>query len=325
MKSIKVHDFGSENSFKQKFVKPIEASLDDDCNLYEYQKRQGEECRNKLQEMINPFILQRRKDEVLGDRLPKKTVYAMWIHLSEEQRQAYVNECGTDRDEDSDNDSDDDCENCHRDDCKVDSKDGRREDEREDDRKDIEAAAEAAGLKVNNKNFRAIQMIVRLMWICVHPILMKPYRGERLKEKIMRHPKIDEFIEESPKLSVLVRFVDKMKNEGHRPLFFSKFTTTLTVAEEVLRIKGFNIARIDGNTNESQRHNFNGGVGDALLLTTGAGGVGLNLVGANRVIILDPAWTPAADNQAIDRVHRIGQTQEVEVFFLIGAGAIGEF
>jgi len=69
-----------------------------------------------------------------------------------------------------------------------------------------------------------------------------------------------------------------------------------------------------------------GGSGDydVLLLSTKAGGVGIHIVHANRVIIFDPDWTPSNDNQVMDRLHRIGQQRKVECYYLIAAGTVGE-
>ena len=118
------------------------------------------------------------------------------------------------------------------------------------------------------------------------------------------------------------------RKNGHRALIFSQSTRMLNIIEDTLQ--GVNLSRIDGSTREKERQrlvdDFNSGTGsvDAMLLTTKAAGIGLTLVGADRVVVYDPSWTPAEDAQAVDRCYRIGQTKPVQVFRLITAGTVEE-
>ncbi len=131
---------------------------------------------------------------------------------------------------------------------------------------------------------------------------------------------------ESSKLDALRERIRELIAEGHRALVFSQFTSYLDIVESDLGAHGIGFARLDGSTPRR------GGVVDAFregdepvfLISLKAGGVGLTLTEASYVFLLDPWWNPAAERQAIDRTHRIGQTRPVTVYRLIAAGTIEE-
>ena len=134
--------------------------------------------------------------------------------------------------------------------------------------------------------------------------------------------------------SVKVRFalgmVRRLYTEGHRTLIFSNSTRFLDIIERELQRTDLSFLRIDGSVSSSkERQNrvdsFNADAGIAtFLLTTKAGGVGITLTGADRVIMMDPSWNPTVDNQAVDRVYRIGQTRDVIVYRLVTVGTVEE-
>ena len=115
---------------------------------------------------------------------------------------------------------------------------------------------------------------------------------------------------------------------GHRILVFSQFTSMLSIISGMLRMSGIAHFYLDGNIKSRERLNmvneFNGGACDVFLISLKAGGTGLNLTGADVVIHYDPWWNLAAQNQATDRAHRIGQTKSVTVFKLIAKNTIEE-
>ena len=135
----------------------------------------------------------------------------------------------------------------------------------------------------------------------------------------------------SCKMQFLRKLLQQFRNEGHRVLIFSKWRTTLDLIEEaVLEGSESRWLRLDGKVKDPiERHRrvrlFNKkkkyGV---FLLTTQVGGVGLTLTGANRVVIFEPAWNPASDNQAVDRACRIGQKQQVVIYRLITCNTLEE-
>merc|ERR1711957_658603 len=129
-----------------------------------------------------------------------------------------------------------------------------------------------------------------------------------------------------------------VRAEGHRVLIFSMSKKNLDLIEEIIQ-SGYldkdedgdhvKYMRIDGNTEISERESmcneFNKDTKQFLgLLTTKVGGMGLNLAGADRAIIMDPDWNPANDNQAVDRIFRIGQKRDVIVYRLVTMGGIEE-
>ncbi|MCD8224131.1 MAG: hypothetical protein LUC99_04665 [Clostridiales bacterium] len=111
-------------------------------------------------------------------------------------------------------------------------------------------------------------------------------------------------------------------------LLFSQFTSMLALLEEDLKAEGIPYYILTGSTSKEKRiqlvHQFNEGDVPVFLISLKAGGNGLNLTGADVVIHYDPWWNLAAQNQATDRTHRIGQTRQVTVYRLILKGTIEE-
>jgi SNF2 family DNA or RNA helicase len=117
-----------------------------------------------------------------------------------------------------------------------------------------------------------------------------------------------------------------MVEEGRRILVFSQFTALLDLVEPLLREAGISHVRLDGSTSDRGTvvRSFQEGEAPVFLLSLKAGGTGLNLVGADTVVFLDPWWNPAAEAQAMDRAHRIGQSKPVFVYKLVARGTVEE-
>ncbi|WP_449408255.1 DEAD/DEAH box helicase [Microbacterium maritypicum] len=130
----------------------------------------------------------------------------------------------------------------------------------------------------------------------------------------------------SRKLDVLLERVEELQAEGHRALVFSQFTSFLDLAQERLASAGIPFARLDGSTRRRQEvvDGFTTGEQPVFLISLKAGGFGLTLTQADYVFLLDPWWNPAAEEQAIDRTHRIGQTEQVFVYRMVSTGTIEE-
>ncbi|MDT0157192.1 DEAD/DEAH box helicase [Microbacterium sp. ARD32] len=130
----------------------------------------------------------------------------------------------------------------------------------------------------------------------------------------------------SSKLDVLIEHVQELRAEGHRALVFSQFTSFLDLAEERLTAAGIAHVHLDGSTRNRTEviDGFKDGEQPVFLISLKAGGFGLTLTEADYVFLLDPWWNPAAEAQAIDRTHRIGQTRRVFVYRLIASGTIEE-
>ena len=135
---------------------------------------------------------------------------------------------------------------------------------------------------------------------------------------------------EAAKTAALVKLLDEIKSKGSRPLIFSQWKIVLDILEWVLRDRGHVFVRLDGSTDVEERQqicdafNRDGSEIFCFLLSTRAGGQGLNLTGADTVIIHDCDFNPQIDRQAEDRCHRLGQTRPVTVHRLVTAGTVDE-
>jgi superfamily II DNA or RNA helicase len=128
------------------------------------------------------------------------------------------------------------------------------------------------------------------------------------------------------KLDALAEQLSDIAGGGHRALVFSQFTRFLALARARLEQEGVGYCYLDGRTRQRQRvlERFRAGDEPVFLISLKAGGSGLNLTEADYCFLLDPWWNPAAENQAIDRTHRIGQTRPVNVYRLIARDTIEE-
>lgn len=153
--------------------------------------------------------------------------------------------------------------------------------------------------------------LMRLRQICDTPALfMEDYKGD------------------SGKLDSLRDLLSQIAEGNHRVLIFSQFRGMLDRIEEELPQLGLTSFKITGSTPSQDRQemtkSFNQGERDVFLISLKAGGVGLNLTGADTVILVDLWWNPAVESQAIGRAHRMGQEQAVEVYRLVTRGTIEE-
>ncbi|XP_074133782.1 DNA excision repair protein ERCC-6-like [Sminthopsis crassicaudata] len=140
----------------------------------------------------------------------------------------------------------------------------------------------------------------------------------------------ESLMKESGKVIFLMALLKRLKDEGHQTLVFSQSRKLLDIIEHLLKKENFKTLRIDGTVThlpERQRRIdlFQQSQGASVfLLTSQVGGVGLTLTAASRVVIFDPSWNPATDAQAVDRVYRIGQKENVVVYRLITCGTVEE-
>ncbi len=128
------------------------------------------------------------------------------------------------------------------------------------------------------------------------------------------------------KIDTLVDMLGEVIDEGHRALVFSQFTGFLALVRDRLQTEKIRFAYLDGATRKRDEvvAGFREGDAPVFLISLKAGGFGLNLTEADYVFILDPWWNPAAENQAIDRTHRIGQVRPVNVYRLVATRTIEE-
>lgn len=156
-----------------------------------------------------------------------------------------------------------------------------------------------------------LAQLTRLRRFCCHPSLVLP----------------DEHLP-SAKMEALVDLLSNLKESSHRALVFSQFTDYLAIVRKVIDAHGWSHLYLDGSTPAKERerlvNGFQSGEGDFFVISLKAGGTGLNLTAADYVILLDPWWNPAVENQAADRAHRIGQKNPVTVYRLIASHTVEE-
>ena len=132
----------------------------------------------------------------------------------------------------------------------------------------------------------------------------------------------------SAKLEAFAETLDELLANQHKVLVFSQFVMHLKLIEDYLGKTGIAYQYLDGSTPAKARAEritaFQAGQGDVFLISLKAGGIGLNLTAADYVIHMDPWWNPAAEDQASDRAHRIGQTRPVTIYRLVTKGTIEE-
>ncbi len=181
----------------------------------------------------------------------------------------------------------------------------------------IESARDIATKSVATQGFEKSRMVIltlilRLRQICCHPIIAQVDLGHR---------------NVSGKMELLKETLAELLSGGHKVLIFSQFVSMLNFMEDYLKREDIAYAYLDGSSKDRQgeveRFNQDPNL-KVFLLSLKVGGVGLNLTSADTVIIYEPWWNPAVENQAIDRVHRIGQNNSVLAYRLITKGTIEE-
>ena len=227
-----------------------------------------EEYYKIVKDKVAPFILRRRKEDVLKD-LPEKFEVIMTTEMSPEQRKLY-------------------------------------------DAFRLKAKEELKSKDGGSHVMEVLSIITRLRQICVDPSTF-----------------VENFTGESGKITMLKEIIENKMKDGHRFLIFSQFVSALNIVKEEIEKMGIKYFMITGDTSAKDRlqicNDFNNDEDyKIVLISLKAGGTGLNLVGADVVIHLDPWWNYSAQNQASDRAHRIGQTRTVEVIKLIAENSIEE-
>lgn len=240
------------------------------------------EAAARLRALIEPFVLRRRKAEVLID-LPAKFENIRYVPLSREQRRLY-----------------DGAEQRLREDLNA----QKRQNASRANRRGHIPDAEKSAVEV-------LAELTRLRQIALDPALVfENYKGG------------------AEKLGVIMELVDEAMEAGRKVLIFSQFTSYLDVLSAELDRRGIGHFAITGATPKRERvrlvNEFNGDETPVFLVSLKAGGTGLNLTGASVVVHADPWWNAAAQNQATDRAHRIGQTQVVSVHKVIAKDTVEE-
>ncbi|KAK2625213.1 hypothetical protein QTJ16_005582 [Diplocarpon rosae] len=188
--------------------------------------------------------------------------------------------------------------------------------------KDIDAVNGAGGKRESKT--RLLNIVMQLRKCCNHPYLFEgaepgpPYTTE------------EHIITNAGKMVMLDRLLVRLKKQGSRVLIFSQMSRLLDILEDYCVFREFKYCRIDGGTAHEDRisaiddYNRPDSEKFVFLLTTRAGGLGINLTSADIVVLYDSDWNPQADLQAMDRAHRIGQTKQVVVYRFVTENAIEE-
>lgn len=273
---------GPYTRFRERFELPI-AGGDEDAAV-------------RLRGLIGPFLLRRRKADVLAD-LPEKLETVVYAELHGEQRRLYdaheqqLRERLTEQ-------------------KRVKGGRGRAVPSTPQARNARDVAS-AAGDDFTKHRVEVLAELTRLRLLCCDPALVYGnYTGP------------------AAKLQVVVDLVESAVEGGEKVLVFSQFTSFLQLISEALDARRIAHFSITGATPKRTRvelaEAFNRDDTPAFLVSLKAGGTGLNLTGASVVVLADPWWNAAAENQATDRAHRIGQTRAVSVQKVIAKGTIEE-
>merc|ERR1719412_3531360 len=241
----------------------------------------------RLHKVLRPFLLRRLKKDV-ESQLPDKVEYIIKCEMSGLQRTLYtqMQEKGI---------------------MKTEQTGGKRK----------------SGAKA------LLNTIMQLRKLCNHPFMFQHIEESYTNHTGMRDLGPDIY-RSSGKFELIDRILPKMKESGHRILMFCQMTTCMTIIEDYFNYKGYKFLRLDGMTKADDRaeqlKQFNNPNSDIFifLLSTRAGGLGLNLQTADTVIIFDSDWNPHQDLQAQDRAHRIGQKNEVRVLRLMVVNSVEE-
>ena len=236
-------------------------------------EKQGDTFRHQqLIQRIKPFMLRRRKDEVVKD-LPAKTEIIRKVEFAQDQRDLY-------------------------------------ESVRLSMEKKVRKIVDAQG--INRSQIIILDALLKLRQICCAPSLLKLTQAKKVKQ--------------SAKLEDLMEFLPSLIEEGRRILLFSTFTSMLSLVEKELDKQKIPHVILTGQTKDRKTpiNRFQHKEVPLFLISLKAGGIGLNLTAADTVIHYDPWWNPAAEQQATDRAHRIGQKNPVFVYKMIVEGTVEE-
>ena len=267
--------------------------------LAEFGNLKSADMTQRLQAKIQPFLLQRKKAEVLAHLVPAKEETIISVELTKLQKETY----------------------------------------RAVYEKNLAILSGGGGDKKNVPTLTNVHMELRKC--CNHPFLVQGVEDRVTRQIGNEYNKLmDYLILSSGKMVFLDKLLEKLWKEKSKILIFSQFTMMLDLIEDYLRWRGYMFERLDGAVKTQQRQEaidrfnktpspeeeaeegFSGSF--VFLLSTKAGGVGLNLTAANYVLLFDHDWNPQNDLQAQARCHRIGQTKEVQIFRLITRGTYEE-
>ncbi|XP_063377859.1 chromodomain-helicase-DNA-binding protein Mi-2 homolog isoform X1 [Cydia fagiglandana] len=243
-----------------------------------------EEQVKRLHEMLGPHMLRRLKADVLKN-MPTKSEFIVRVELSPMQKKYY--------------------------------------------KYILTRNYEALNPKSGGQTVSLLNVMMDLKKCCNHPYLF-PVAAEEAPLGTHGNYDTSALIKASGKLVLLAKMLHKLKEQGHRVLIFSQMTKMLDILEDFLEGAGYKYERIDGGitgpTRQEAIDRFNapGAQQFVFLLSTRAGGLGINLATADTVIIYDSDWNPHNDIQAFSRAHRIGQANKVMIYRFVTRNSVEE-
>ncbi|XP_014214280.1 chromodomain-helicase-DNA-binding protein Mi-2 homolog isoform X2 [Copidosoma floridanum] len=238
----------------------------------------------KLHEMLGPHMLRRLKADVLKN-MPSKSEFIVRVELSPMQKKYY--------------------------------------------KYILTRNFEALNPKGGGQQVSLLNIMMDLKKCCNHPYLF-PAASQEAPTGPNGNYESSALIKAAGKLVLLSRMLKKLRDDGHRVLIFSQMTKMLDLLEDYLEGEGYKYERIDGNITGTQRQeaidrfNAPGAQQFVFLLSTRAGGLGINLATADTVIIYDSDWNPHNDIQAFSRAHRIGQANKVMIYRFVTRNSVEE-
>ncbi|KAF2199926.1 chromo domain-containing protein 1 [Delitschia confertaspora ATCC 74209] len=248
----------------------------------------SEDASRKLDELskaIQPYMIRRTKEKVEND-LPPKSEKILRVELSDIQLEYYKNILT----------------------------------------RNYEALNEGS----NGQKQSLLNIVMELKKASNHPLLFPNAEAKLLKGSPTKDETLKALITTSGKMMLLDRLLTKLRADGHRVLIFSQMVHMLDILTDYMRLRNYQFQRLDGTVPASERKiaidHFNapGSEDYCFLLSTRAGGLGINLMTADTVILFDSDWNPQADLQAMARAHRIGQKNPVSVYRLVSKDTIEE-
>jgi DNA excision repair protein ERCC-6 len=305
--------------FKMEFEAPIRAGGFANASLFQVQT--AYKCAVALRDAVRPYLLRRVKKDVLKD-LPRKTEQVLFCRLTDEQHQMYVSFLSTSVVHDVSSSGRmyvhkaDAYGTSHRDQIQGLRGGGRIVSQ------GVGRASSGRSSGTGTNGSSMFMAIDHLRKLCNHPDLVTD--ATNLSEGQTYGD-----WRRSGKLRVLDELLRIWHREGHKCLVFCQTRQMLDIVEAFVSNSGYNHLRMDGNTKIGSRQllidRFNKDSDVfVFVLTARVGGLGTNLVGANRLVILDPDWNPSTDMQARERAWRIGQQRNVVIYRLMTAGTIEE-
>ncbi|EPX70615.1 ATP-dependent DNA helicase Hrp1 [Schizosaccharomyces octosporus yFS286] len=268
------------------FLMPGKFYIKEELNFDQPNEEQERDIRD-LQQRLQPFILRRLKKDV-EKSLPSKSERILRVELSDMQTQWYRN---------------------------ILTKNYRA----------------LVGSTDGKNQLSLLNIVVELKKTSNHPYLFPGTEEKWLSgRKMTREDTLRGVIMNSGKMVLLDKLLQRLKRDGHRVLIFSQMVKMLNILGEYMSLRGYNYQRLDGTIPASVRRvsidHFNAPDSPdfVFLLSTRAGGLGINLNTADTVIIFDSDWNPQADLQAMARAHRIGQKNHVNVYRFLSRDTVEE-